>query len=196
MATPKSTIERIKRKVRLDKPDTPHDDHDMTGRVVAKKTGNNDPRRNKPKLTSEAFLNFYLDKGKPENVEQTMVVLEKLIKYAMHFEGKLPFKISRLMEMRESLKEAIFEEVNKEYSMTFKVTSQYKDNITGIWEVLNMIQYLGKVGASRNIVVSADGDGSCRVSLDVVKNEGDLSIPEIDEKVLDSGDGINISIGE
>lgn len=195
MATPKSAVERVQRKVRLKKPDTPHDDHNMTGRVVVKKTGNNDPRRNKPKLTTEGFLNFYLGKEKPADTDMAMVVLEKLIKYAMHFEGKMPFKIARLMEMKESLREAIIEEVEKEeFTATFKITSKKEEVIKGVWRMLKAMEMLGGIGASRTVSAGVDGDGSFRMKLEVTKGDGVSEIDEIDVEKLADKDEIKIDL--
>ncbi len=178
MATPKSADERIKRKIRLKKPHTPHDDHDLPGRIAVKKTGNNDPRRNKPKLTAESFMKFYKGESVAPDVELTMVMVEKLIKFAMHFEGKFPFKIARLTEMRESLKNTISEEVEEpaEYTATFEISSRKEDVIKGVWRMLRAAEMLGGMGASRTLCAFVDGDGAFQMKL-----KATTAVDEIDE---------------
>lgn len=100
MAIPKSTNERIRRKLRSKK--VGPKGKDLTGRIVVKKPANNDPRRNRK--ISQDFLEWYRG-SKIDDPNKFSVLVEKLIDIAIEASDKVqfPFSISRLNELRESI---------------------------------------------------------------------------------------------
>lgn len=106
MAIPKSANERIRRKIRSKKV-TPKS-NDFTGRIVVKKTADNDPRRNKRKV-SEEFLKFYREGIIGDCADDYIRIIENLIKVAVEAgdDIEFPFKISRLVELREMVEDDV-----------------------------------------------------------------------------------------
>lgn len=109
MTTPKSANERIRRKVRKKKASPK--DKSMTGRIVKKKSANNDPNKNhsdavnkRRHMAAEEFLKLYRGED-VENPDRFYNLVENLIEVCIEAGGKVkyPFKISRLCELRESL---------------------------------------------------------------------------------------------
>lgn len=105
MATPKSANERIRRKLRRTRKFLNKDDNskikdiNINGRLQVKKSGNNDPRRNRG--MSEEFLSFY--RGKTvDNPERFNKIIDEMINIAVELGGKydFPFKINRLNDMK------------------------------------------------------------------------------------------------
>ena len=99
MAIPKSTNERIRRKIRLPKVGPSH--KLSKGKVVVKKSGDNDPRRNKKKKIAKEFVEYYKGKGYPK--KNFNMIVEKLIERSIYNEGNSEFNLSRLSEMREEI---------------------------------------------------------------------------------------------
>ena len=100
MATPRSANERIRRKIRGKK--IGKQDSDYAGRIQVKKTGNNDPRRNRG--MAEEFLKFYRG-NEIDDLGRFSFLIEKMIDLAIDNAGagNFPFKLSRLQEMKESI---------------------------------------------------------------------------------------------
>jgi hypothetical protein len=98
MSTPKSTNERIRRKLRPRKiaPDTKEPERKM----IMKKTGNNDPTRNRGQIAKE-FVEYYKGNGEPKT--EYLPLIEKLIGKNISSEGKFPMSLSRLSEMKEEI---------------------------------------------------------------------------------------------
>jgi hypothetical protein len=100
MAIPKSTLERIMRKVRLKKPfksKTP----DFTGRIVPKKTGNNDPTRNHCDLSENVYKLYNGDEVECD-INEMLQITNKLISQCSDVD-QFPMSLERLVEMREEL---------------------------------------------------------------------------------------------
>jgi len=112
MAIPKSANERIRRKIRKKKVEPKG--RDDTGRVVVKKTANNDPNRNnrnrnsKKRKVSEDFLKWYRG-GNVDNPNRFEKLLEDLITVAVEAGGEIPFplELSRLVELKESIDDEV-----------------------------------------------------------------------------------------
>lgn len=105
MAIPKSANERIRRKLRGKKVGPAG--RDDTGRVVVKKTANNDPNRNNgnsKRKVSEDFLKWYRGEN-VENPARFTRLLENLIAVAIEAGGEVqfPLELSRLVELKESI---------------------------------------------------------------------------------------------
>lgn len=105
MAIPKSANERIRRRLRRKK--IGPKSTDMVGRVVVKKTADNDPDRNNGNHhegMSEEFLRWYKGDDIP-NTGRFRQLVESLLSVGIEAAGEMefPFSISRLTELRESI---------------------------------------------------------------------------------------------
>lgn len=101
MATPKSANERIRRKFRSKNKRSKN--KSMSGRVVVKKSANNNP--NRIKQMSESFVKFYKNND-VENPGQFKNLVNQLIDISIELSGKnsaFPFKLERLRELKEHI---------------------------------------------------------------------------------------------
>lgn len=175
MPNPASTNERIRRKLRPKKvsPDDPAGD--STGKVVSKKSANNDPER-KHRVAKE-FVEFYKT-GSSDNPKQFVQLLEHLISMSIENGGKLelPYNLSRLQELNTLLKEDVEEdgEDSRTYTLTGK-SSQLDNFEKFMWAVQNLCD----VGSSRTLELHVDGDGPAKIVIS--KEEGEINKPDDDQ---------------
>lgn len=101
MTTPKSANERLRRKLRMKK--KTKREKDMPGRIVVKKSADNDP--NRIKKVSEDFVKLY--KGeKIENPRRFSGLIDDLIDISIELGGKntsFPVRLNRLQELKEEI---------------------------------------------------------------------------------------------
>lgn len=107
MATPKSSVERVLRKIRLKKPFKSRDPN-FTGRIVPKKTGDNDPTRNHSDLSEDIYKLYNGDEIECD-VKSALEATNKLISKCV--DSELPLSFERLIEMRDELQEAVNEDI-------------------------------------------------------------------------------------
>jgi len=108
MATPRSSNERIRRKIRAKK--IRPKNIDLPGRIAPKKTANNDPRRNNGverhdidkeennKVLAKEFIDLYQGRYEGDKKKFKWLIPELIDKAANG-----PFSMKRLLELKEEL---------------------------------------------------------------------------------------------
>jgi hypothetical protein len=169
MAVPKSVRERISRKTRLKK-STPQG-IDMPGRIVVKKTANNDPNNSEldleEKKFSEDIAKFYKG-GEPIIDEAVIELIDLLIDESINASGSYPLNIERLNEMKELVKSKLVKEsINDkpEIELNFKISTRNQATAQGLKDLIHALSNLGNAGCSREVKVYFDGDGHNRFKI-------------------------------
>jgi len=168
MAIPKSVRERVRRKTRGKK--VSPDGVDMAGRIAVKKTADNDPGNSEldKKKFAEDVVKFY--KGGEPIIDEDMIgFIDLLIDESISSDGRSPFKIERLSEMKDIIKgklETIQESTDKpEIELNFKITTKDKSTAQGLKDLVHVLSHLGNAGCSREVKVYFDGDGHNRFKI-------------------------------
>lgn len=191
MAIPKSVRERIHRRTRSKKV-TPQGT-DLPGRIIVKKTANNDPKNSDvdEKKFMEDIIKFYKG-GEPIIDEDIIKLIDILINESIEGNGTSPLKIERLNEMKDIVKNKLFKESSDdpEIQLSFKISTRDKHTAQGIKDLIISLESLGSWGCSREVKLYFDGDGHNRFKI----NELQVTGAELEDNKIDSDMDI-ITIG-